>query len=111
MKNQQLINFYTYQDNLIYTNFANIKTLMSDNLSKYQDAFIEAFELEDKDQLSELKYQSIDEWDSIGHMALMAELESNFEITIKTEDLIVFESYKQGIEILARYDIIVQLPD
>ena len=36
---------------------------MSDNLSKYQDAFIEAFELEDKDQLSDLKYQSIDEWD------------------------------------------------
>ena len=84
---------------------------MTDNLSKYQDAFIEAFELEDKNQLSELKYQSIDEWDSIGHIALMAELESNFEITIKTEDLIVFESYKQGVEILARYDIIVQLPE
>ena len=83
---------------------------MDENLSKYQDAFIEAFELEDKNLLSDLKYQSIDEWDSIGHMALMAELESAFDITIKTEDLIVFESYKQGVDILARYDIIIKIP-
>ena len=82
---------------------------MNENLSKYQDAFIEAFEIEDKNILIDLKYQSIDEWDSIGHMALMAELESAFDITIKTEDLIVFESYKQGVDILARYDIIVQM--
>ena len=84
---------------------------MDENLSKYQDAFIEAFELEDKNLLSDLKYQSIDEWDSIGHMALMAELESSFDITIKTEDLIVFESYKQGVDILSRYDIIIQIPE
>ena len=84
---------------------------MNENLSKYQDAFVEAFEIEDKNQLLDLKYQSIDEWDSIGHMALMAELESAFDITIKTEDLIVFESYKQGVDILARYDIIVQIPE
>ena len=84
---------------------------MDENLSKYQDAFIEAFELEDKNLLSDLKYQSIDEWDSIGHMALMAELESAFDITIKTEDLIVFESYKQGVDILSRYDIIIKIPD
>ena len=82
---------------------------MTENLEKYNAAFIEAFELEDSETLKNLKYQSIDEWDSIGHMALMAELEENFEITIKTEDLILFESYKQGVEILARYDIIVQL--
>lgn len=82
---------------------------MTENLEKYNAAFIEAFELEDSETLKNLKYQSIDEWDSIGHMALMAELEENFEITIKTEDLILFESYKQGVDILARYDIIVQL--
>ena len=42
-------------------------------------------------------------------MALMAELETNFGITIKTEDLIEFESYKQGVDILKRYDIIVKI--
>ena len=58
-----------------------------------------------------LKYNDIPEWDSIGHMALMAELESAFDITIKTDDLIVFESYKQGVDILSRYDIVVKIPD
>ena len=82
---------------------------MSDLVNKYQDAFVEAFELSDKSSLKNLEYQSIDEWDSIGHMALMAELENAFGITIKTEDLIEFESYKQGVEILKRYDIVVEI--
>ena len=82
---------------------------MSENLDKYNSAFVEAFELEDSNNLKDLKYQSIDEWDSIGHMALMAELESNFNITIETEDLIQFESYIQGVDILARYDKIVEI--
>ena len=42
-------------------------------------------------------------------MALMAELENAFGITIKTEDLIEFESYKQGVDILKRYDIVVKI--
>ena len=54
--------------------------------------------------LTKLEYQSIDEWDSIGHMTLMSELEDNFDITL-TEDLIQFESYTQGTEILERYSI------
>lgn len=82
---------------------------MSDFVELYQNAFVEAFELTDKKNLEDLKYQSIDEWDSIGHMALIAELESAYGITIKTEDLIEFESYTQGVDILARYDIIVKI--
>jgi len=82
---------------------------MSELVEKYQNAFLEAFELSDKSNLEDLKYQSIDEWDSIGHMALIAELESAYGITIKTEDLIEFESYTQGVDILARYDIIVKI--
>ncbi len=82
---------------------------MDEVLESYQNAFVEAFELEDKSQLSTLKYQSIEEWDSIGHMALMAELEARFGITIKTEDLIQFESYNQGVDILARYNVSITL--
>lgn len=75
------------------------------NRKLYDDAFIEAFDLEDNSCLPDLKYQSIEEWDSIGHMALMSELEDKFDITIKTEDLVQFESYVQGVEILKRYSI------
>ena len=47
---------------------------------KYNNAFYEAFDLDKNTDLSELKYQSIDEWDSIGHMTLMSELEDNFDV-------------------------------
>ena len=82
--------------------------MISSSREKYNNAFYEAFDLDKETDLSELKYQSIDEWDSIGHMTLMSELEDNFNITISTEDLIQFESYKQGTEILERYSIKIQ---
>ena len=53
---------------------------MSENLSKYENAFKEAFSLKDEN-LENLKYQSIDNWDSIGHMTLMSALEEAFSIT------------------------------
>ena len=74
-------------------------------IEKYNNAFYEAFDLDKGTDLTKLEYQSIDEWDSIGHMTLMSELEDNFDITISTEDLIQFESYKQGTDILERYSI------
>ena len=78
---------------------------MDPSREKYNNAFYEAFDLDKGADLSDLEYQSIDEWDSIGHMTLMSELEDNFNITISTEDLIQFESYKQGVEILERYSV------
>ena len=75
------------------------------NRYRYDSAFRSAFELDSTYQLSDLRYQSIEDWDSIGHMALMSELEDAFDIIIKTEDLIQFESYIQGAEILTRYSI------
>ena len=81
---------------------------MHPSREKYNNAFYEAFDLDKGTDLSEIAYQSIDEWDSIGHMTLMSELEDNFNITISTEDLIQFESYKQGVEILERYSVEVK---
>lgn len=62
----------------------------------------------DKVGLSEtLVYQSIPAWDSVGHMAMIAELEGCFGIMIDTEDVIDFSSYLKGIEILAKYNIAI----
>jgi acyl carrier protein len=58
------------------------------------------------EQLNEaLTYNSIPSWDSVGHMALMAAIESEFDIMIDTEDIIDFSSYQKGMEILAKYNI------
>ena len=52
-----------------------------------------------------LKYQDIPEWDSIGHMTLISELENGFKISIDTDDIVDFSSFKKGQEILAKYKV------
>ena len=71
------------------------------NLEKYNNAFIETFEIAE-DQLAGLKYQDIEAWDSVGHMGLVAALEDAFDIMMDTDDIIDFSSYEKGKEILAK---------
>ena len=56
-----------------------------------------------KKDLSNLKYQEIEEWDSIGHMTLISNLEEKFGITFSTDDIVDFSSYKKGMEIIKNY--------
>lgn len=76
------------------------------NIHEYNNAFINTFEISDKG-LEKLKYNEIDEWDSIGHMNLIAELEEKFNITFETDDIVDFSSYIKGKEILKKYKIIL----
>lgn len=73
------------------------------NLEKYNKAFTETFEITE-DQLSGLKYQDIEAWDSVGHMGLVAALEDAFDIMMDTDDIIDLSSYEKGKEILAKDD-------
>ena len=50
-----------------------------------------------------LKYQDIEEWDSIGHMTLISNLEEKFGITFSTDDIVDFSSYKKGMDIIKNY--------
>lgn len=70
------------------------------NLEIYNKAFMETLEVTEE-QLAGLKYQDIEAWDSVGHMALMARLEEAFDIMMDTDDIIDFNSYEKGKEILA----------
>ena len=74
------------------------------NLEKYQDVFVEAFETS-KDLLEDLKYQDIPEWDSVGHMTMIALLEDAFDIMFEMDDIIDFSSFKKGIETLKKYGV------
>ncbi len=74
------------------------------NIEKYNTAFIEAFQIIESD-LENLTYQSIKAWDSVGHMALIATLEDTFDIMMDTDDIIDFNSYVKGKEIVAKYGV------
>lgn len=75
------------------------------NKEKYDAAFITVFEI-GADQLTDaLEYQSITPWDSVGHMALMAELEDQFDIMLEMDDIVDFGSYKTGLKTLEKYGV------
>ena len=71
------------------------------NLEKYNQAFVEALEISE-DLLPGLEYQGIEQWDSVGHMGLVATLEDAFDIMMDTDDIIDFSSYEKGKEILTK---------
>lgn len=76
------------------------------NLEKYNQAFVEALEISEG-QLPGLEYQGIEQWDSVGHMGLVATLEDAFDIMMDTDDIIDFSSYEKGKEILTKnYEIV-----
>jgi len=72
---------------------------------KYQDIFIKSLSLEKSKFNENIKYNEVPEWDSIGHMTLMSDLEESFGITMETDDVVNFSSYKKGIEILKKYKV------
>lgn len=74
------------------------------NLEKYNGVFCETFGI-GEDKLEGLTYQSITEWDSVGHMQLIAAIEDAFDIMIDTDDIIDLNSYEKGKELLSKYDI------
>jgi acyl carrier protein len=75
-----------------------------ENLNNYNKAFLESFGINES-QLANLKYQDIQEWDSVGHMGLMASLEEIFNIEMDIDDIIDFSSYEKGKEIISKYKI------
>ena len=76
------------------------------NKNKYIEIFIKSLSIDKKKFTEKLKYNDIPEWDSIGHMTLMSTLEDGFNISIDTDDIIDFSSFKKGIQILKKYKII-----
>ena len=75
------------------------------NIEKYENAFMESFDIEKSMLNEELKYESIPEWDSVGHMTMISNLEEVFDIVMEMDDIIDFSSFEIGKEMLKKYKI------
>ena len=75
------------------------------NKQKYIEAFVQEFAISESLLAEDLTYNSIPEWDSVGHMSLIAHLEETFDIVMEMDDIIDFGSFNKGIEILAKYEV------
>ena len=77
------------------------------NLERYKKVFIDCFEIEEA-VLTDLKYQDIEQWDSLGHMSMIGALEDEFDIMFEMDDIIDFSSFIKGKETLAKYGIDIE---
>lgn len=74
------------------------------NLEKYNQVFVTTLGV-GEDALTALEYQSIPQWDSVGHMQLIAALEDEFDIMFDTDDIIEFSSYEKGKDFMKKYEV------
>ena len=75
------------------------------NKEKYNAVFMDSFNLKQEDLDQNVSYGSISEWDSVGHMGMIAELEDIFSIEFETDDIVDFSDFKKGISILKKYGV------
>lgn len=52
-----------------------------------------------------LEYRGIEQWDSVAHMQVVAEIEDAFDIMLAIDDVIAMSDFKVTKVILGQYDV------
>ena len=53
----------------------------------------------------ELAYNGVREWDSVGHMALVAELEGTFDLMLDTDEILGLSSVGKAVALLQKHGV------
>jgi len=77
------------------------------NIEKYNSAFISVFSVNEAVLNDDFSKETVDAWDSVHQLSVVANLEELFDILFEPEDIMALTSYKQGREILAKYEIVI----
>jgi acyl carrier protein len=72
---------------------------------RLRDVFVEALMLDDGVDVENLKYRDIEAWDSVGHMALVAAIEDEFEVQFETDQVIDMSSFKVALDMLRGFGV------
>lgn len=75
------------------------------NEQKLREIFAEALNIDVSLVTDELTYNSIPEWDSIAHMALISEIDDAFDTMLDTDDVLDMSTFAKAKEILTKYDV------
>lgn len=70
------------------------------NLKKYQSVFVDIFNVPLEVLNDNFTFANTENWDSITHMCLIADLETVFDVMLDTEEILNFGSYENGKKIL-----------
>ena len=76
-----------------------------ENLEKYNHAFVEVFGAKGEELNDSYGKETVEEWDSVHQLSLIAQFEEAFDIMFDPEDIMELTSYAKGKEILTKYDV------
>lgn len=76
-----------------------------EDLEKYNNAFVQVFSVKSEELNDDYGKETVDEWDSVHQLSLIAELEEAFDIMFDPEDIMDMTSYAKGKELLSKYDV------
>ena len=62
--------------------------------------FVQELDLGDDVDVENLKYRDIEQWDSVGHMALVAAIEDEFDVMLDTDQVIDMSSFEVALAML-----------
>ena len=74
------------------------------NIEKLKEAFVEGLEIP-MEEVEAATMESVDKWDSIGQMSLVAIIEEAFGIEFEPDEVMAFNSYAAGLDILKNHNI------
>ena len=76
-----------------------------ENLEKYNNAFVQVFGAKVEELTDNYGKETVEKWDSVHQLSLIAELEEAFDIMLDPEDIMEMTSYAKGKELLRKYDV------
>ena len=74
------------------------------NIEKLKEAFVEGLEIP-MEEVETATMESVDKWDSIGQMSLIAVIEDAFGFEFEPDEVMAFNSYVAGLDILKNHNI------
>lgn len=76
-----------------------------ENIEKYNDAFMQVFGAKAEELNDNYGKETVDEWDSVHQLSLVAQFEDAFDIMFDPEDIMDLTSYAKGKDILKKYEV------
>jgi acyl carrier protein len=77
------------------------------SLEKLRAAFVAGLALPPGTVVDDAAYGKTEGWDSVAHMALVAEIESTFDVMLDTDQVIDLSSFSKAVEILDQHGVAI----
>jgi len=75
------------------------------NVDRLRQAFRSSLGLSDDVAVDMLEYRGIERWDSLAHLALVAQIEDSFNVMLDTDQVIDLGSFGKAVEILREHGV------